>query len=290
MRRAGRRFFTLAAVGAIALSVGTSAASAQEEDEFGWFYRAELSAVLTGGNSIANTFGLGFTIRSIWETTELQVRGRGLRTNTGTVTRTAVGTIDDFVVDKNNNTEVTAENYFLRGRLDRYINDIFFYFGGLGWERNTFAGFNSRITAVVGAGNTWMNHETSKFSTTYGLTFTQQDDVVNNPDIADTFIGAQLGADYWLQMTSSTAFESLFLADANFSDLNDLRFDWTNAIEVKISDTLAFRTALQLLFDNQPALTTIPLEQPAGTPTGELVTTPLGKFDTQFTLSLVADF
>lgn len=290
MRVMGNRFAGFVSAFMLAVVLGTSSVSAQDEKELGWFYTAELSAVLTGGNSVATTLGFGGTIRGIWETTELNIRGGGLRTNTGAITRTAVGSLDDFTVVKNTNTQVTAENYFLRSRLDRIVNEMFFYFGGLSWERNTFSGFNSRITAVAGVGNTWDDTETSRLKTTYGLTFTQQDDVVNNPNTADTFIGGRVGLEYWKQLTGSTTFESLLISDVNFSDFEDLRADWVNAIEVSISEVLALRTALQLLWDNQPALTTVPLEQPVGTPTGDTVLASLGKLDTQFTVALVANF
>ena len=95
-----RRFAALGAMAAVAFAVAAAEATAQDEPELGWFYNAELSAVFTGGNAVANTLGLGFGIRSLWEGTELNVRGRGIRTRTGIISRTAVGTTDDFVVNK----------------------------------------------------------------------------------------------------------------------------------------------------------------------------------------------
>ena len=69
-----------------------------------------------------------------------------------------------------------------------------------------------------------------------------------------------------------------------------MRGDLTNALSVTISDNLAFRTSLQLLWDKQPSLAGVPLEQPLGTPTGETVFVPLDKLDTVLSVALVANF
>ncbi|MDX1395143.1 MAG: DUF481 domain-containing protein [Gemmatimonadota bacterium] len=281
----------LALVGA-AVTLLPAAATAQEEDEreLGWFYNAELSAVWTGGNASARTLGFGAAIRGVWERSELNVRGTGLTAHTGRVTRVAVGTIDDFEVDKDTDTEKTAENWSLRGRYEQDISDYFFWFAGAGWERNTFAGFSSRVSAVGGAGNTWLEDDFTLFKTTYGVTYTVQDDVIEDPATPDSFLGFRIGGQFTQQITETTDFESLAVLDDNFAELEDLRLDWTNSLIIDISDALAFKTSLQLLFDNLPSLTQVPLEQPLGTPTGEFVLAPLSKLDTQFTIALVASF
>ncbi len=278
------------AVLALAICGVPTALLAQEEEELGWFYTAEVSAVMTGGNAVATTLGFGGTIKAIWEKTDLEVRGGGLRTSTGTITRTAVGTTSDFNVTRNTNRETTAENYNLRGRVNRTINDRFFYYGGAGWERNTFAGFNARVVAEAGAGNMWANSDATRFDTNYGLTYTVQDDVIENPGASDSFAGLRVGGDFWKQLTSTTAFESLVILDQSFSKWEAFRADWTNAVSVDISGALALKAGLQLLFNNEPSLTTVALEQPVGTPTGETVLVPLEKLDTVFTIALVADF
>jgi len=270
---------------------GTASSSvAQEDKQLGWSYSAELNAVFTSGNATSNTFGLGAGIRRVWEHTEISRRGTGLRTKSGTTTRAAVGTIDDFQVLDRTNTELTAENYSVRSRVDRAIGDRFFAYGGIGWERNTFAGFDSRITSVLGAGNTWSDDERMRFKTNYGATYTVQNDIVDDASTADSFGGVQLRADFWRKLTETTSFESLLIVDENLAQSEDLRADWTHSVLIDISEALAFRASLQLLFDNSPSLATVPLEQPAGTPTGATVRVPLDEVDTRFTVALVANF
>lgn len=273
-------------------AVVTSAAPAlaQDQKELGWFYSAELTAVFTSGNATVSTFGLGAGLRRVWDRAELSVRGGGLRTESGTTTRTAVGTVEDFQVVEDTDTELTAEHYFVRSRVDHSFSDRFFAYGGVGWERNTFAGFDSRITSVVGVGTTWVEDERTRFKTNYGATYTVQDDIVEDPTTAGSFGGLQLAADFWRRLTATTSFESLLIVDENLAETEDLRADWTNALLIEISEVLAFRASLQLLFDNLPSLATVDLDQPAGTPTGSTVRVPLDEIDTRFTIALVANF
>ncbi len=66
-----------------------------------------------------------------------------------------------------------------------------------------------------------------------------------------------------------------------------MRFDWTNSLPVSISETLALKPSLQLLWRNDPALEAIELFTSGGDPTGSTVLVPLDKLDTLFTLALV---
>ncbi|MDX1578565.1 MAG: DUF481 domain-containing protein, partial [Gemmatimonadota bacterium] len=108
---------------------GTSRLAGQEK-ELGAFYNAELTFVFTSGNAKTNTLGVGAGFRYVWERTELSLRGTALRTETGTISRTAVGTVDDFEVVEDTDTNLTAENYALRARLDRTLSSRLFAFGG----------------------------------------------------------------------------------------------------------------------------------------------------------------
>ena len=270
--------------------LGAAPLPAQDEREPGWFHSAELTAVFAGGNATANTFGAAAAVRRVWDRTELSIRGGGLRTKSGTTSRTAVGTVDDFEVTADTDTRLTAESYFARSRLDHSLSGSFFVFGGVGWERNTFAGFDSRVAGVGGAGNAWLDTDGLRLETTIGLTYTVQDDVIDDPTVADSFVGAQAAGELWARLTETTSVESVLVLDESLSETEDLRADWTNSVLVDISDALALRASLQLLFDNLPSLTNVDLERPAGTPTGSTVQVPLDEIDTRFTIALVASF
>ena len=53
-----------------------------------------------------------------------------------------------------------------------------------------------------------------------------------------------------------------------------------------MSESLALKTTLQLLFDNEPSLVTVPLQSTIGDPLGD-VFVPLNEFDRVFTVALV---
>lgn len=262
--------------------LGPDRAGAQEED-LGWKNTTELTLVMTGGNATARTFGFKSTVDYLWPRTALQVSGGGVRTETGTVTRTASGTPANFTITETTDTRTTAENYFLKGRLDRNLTDAAFLFAGAGWDRNTFAGVDNRYGFVTGAGRTWFADDSRKLKTDVGLTYTIQDDVVENPDIDDTFLGLRGSYDYFRQLSETTGFGSVLVADQNLSETDDLRADWTNSISVAMSDRLALKTSFQILYDKSPALVAVPLGD-------DEVLTPLGEVDTVFTVAIVANF
>ncbi len=279
-----------AAIGAAVCYATAPLQGQEDEKELGWFYTAEASLLFTGGNAEASTFGLGAGIRRAWDSSELRFNAGGLRSESSTTTRTAVGTSADFQLSEESDSELTAENYHARGRYDYAFSERFFAYAGAGWERNTFAGYNNRTSFAGGLGNIWVDKERTRFRTDYGVTYTVQDDVVDTGSGSDTFGGARFSWDYYRQVTSSTGFTSVLIVDENLRDTDDLRGNFTNALSVSISDALAFRTSFQLLWDNQPSLAGVPLEQPLGTPTGDTVFVPLDKLDTVLSVALVANF
>jgi len=261
--------------------------SAQEERALGWSDVAELTFVLTQGNASSSTFGLKNTAEYVWPRSTFKLDAGGVRTESGMTTRFATGTPDDFTVRETTETETTAESYFLKGRIDHDVREATFVYAGAGWDRNTFAGIQNRYGFVSGAGRSWFNEETRRFKTDLGLTYTIQDDVVENPDLEDSWIGLRGSYDYLRTLTESTDLTSVLVVDQNLNATEDLRADWTNALAVAMSERLALKTSVQLLYDNEPALSRIPL----GDPADEVwVLTPLDKVDTVFTVAIVAKF
>ena len=240
----------------------------EEEPEVRWSYNAELSLLFTSGNSTVRTFGLGGGARREWGGGELSLSAGGLRTESGTTRRIAVGTPDHFTVTSDADPEPTAENYFARGEFERSFSDHVHLATGAAWERNTFAGYDSKLSLVGGIGNMWIDTETTRLKSDYGVTFTMQDDVVDDPDRSSSFGGIRVSTNFRRQLTETANLESTLTLDENLTDTADLRADLANALAVDINSSLAVKTGLRLVWDNAPALTRAPLEQPAGTPTG----------------------
>ena len=280
----------LAVAPALAIPPSLAAATVQEEPATNWAYSAELSLLFTSGNSTVRTFGLGGAARRDWARGELSFRAGGLRTESGTTQRIAVGTEDHFTVTDESDPKPTAENYFARAEYERSFSDHVHLTTGAGWERNTFSGFESRLSLVTGLGNMWIETETTRLKSDYGITFTAQHDVVEDPDKSASFGGVRVSINFRRRLTETADLESTLTLDENLTDATDLRADLANSLAVDINHSLAVKTGLRLVWDNVPALTNAPLEQPAGTPTGKTVLVPRHKLDSTFTIALVASF
>jgi putative salt-induced outer membrane protein YdiY len=274
----------LVAITLATLVAGTAGAA---DEVPGWYLDAELALVSTGGNSESSTLGLGAKLRRLWTRSEFRLSGGATQSESSLITRTATGTPDDFTVQENKVTEKTAELYFLRGWYKYDFNPKFFGYGGVDWLSNKFAGIDNRTRLALGAGNDWKNTDTFAFKTFYSITYTFQEDVVENPFVKTDFPGVRLGYDLKAKLSGSTDFESVLVADWNLDNSDDVRLDWYNALPVGISETLLLKPALQMLWRNQPSLTEVPLFDDGGVSTGDIVTTPLKELDTIFTLALV---
>lgn len=262
----------------------------KDEKKLGWFFEGKLAGLWTGGNSESFTFGLGATLKHIWASSELRFDAGGTQTQSTTTTRTAIGTSDNFQVNEQSNTEKTAEILFVRGRYDYNFTENFYALGGIDWLRNRFAGIDSRTLIGAGIGNKWVDNENVRFKTDYSFTYTFQNDVVENPNTKTNFPGVRFSYDFWYNLTSSTDFESIFIADWNLDNTKDVRFDFYNALPIEISEIFTLKPSLQLLWRNDPALTEIDLKQNLNDPDKiGTVLTPLKKLDSLFSLTLVVN-
>lgn len=261
---------------------------AQEEKILGWAGEAGLSFVAVDGN--AQSQALGF--HGKWVDTlpqgALVFETGGHRAETTSVTRFAVFTPGgDFELREVENSDLTAENYFLRGRYDREIRPDLVWFVGAGWERNTFAGFDSRAVALFGLGKTWVANGTTRFRTDAGLTYTQEEP--SSPGIeSDSFAGVRLGWDFEHQFSPSTKLTNQLALDPSLEESEDWRADDLTALTVSMTERLALQLGLRLLYDNQPALERVELILPNDDRRFFIVER--DDLDTTFTTSLVWKF
>jgi hypothetical protein len=267
--------------------LGQEGESGQDEARRRWVFEGELTAVLSQGNAVITTVGLGSTIRRRWSTGGVRFEAGAIRVETGRVSRRAVGTAEDFAVERDVDTEKTAESSFVRGRYDRTLSERAFAYAGADWLRNPFAGIQSRLLLAVGGGTQWLDGDVTRFSTDYALTYTFEEDVVENPFLETDFAGVRVGWEAWRKISESSQFESILVSDLNLQETGDLRFDLTNSLQVAINDVIALKPSLQLLWRNQPALTRVPLFTDGGVATGSTVEAPLRKLDTLFRMALV---
>jgi len=260
--------------------------AAQEPDSLPrWADNAELSFVLTSGNSESNSFGVRNTLTRELHSSTLRLDAGGIRVESGTITRTAVGTGQtDFTVSEQVERETTAENYFAEVRYDHQLSDRTYVYSSGSWISNRFAGIDNRWTGAVGIGIKLVTGDRSTFNVDLGATVASEDRIIGG---TETFGGLRLTWEYTRQVTETAEFLSQLVLDESLSDTEDLRAKFDNSIRVAITGVLALKTGLKILFDNQPALEEVDLfDAPGGTMIGTVLT-PLDEVDTQITVSLV---
>jgi len=260
--------------------------AAQESDPLPrWTDKAEVSFVLTSGNSESNSLGVRNALTRNLESSRLRLDAGGIRVESGTITRTAVGTGQaDFTVSEQIDRETTAENYFAELRFDHELSDRTYAYSSGGWSRNRFSGIDNLWVGAAGFGINLVSSDRSTFDVDLGATIAREDRIIGE---TETFGGLRLTWEYKRQVTETAEFLSHLVIDENLSDTEDLRAEFDNSIGVAISNVLALKTGLKILFDNQPALEEVDLlNAPAGPVIGS-VFTPLNEVDTQITVSLV---
>ncbi len=283
----------LAAAGVFLAAI--AAAGAQDDPNAPtttWKDSAELSFVVTSGNAETSTFALKNKLWRRWEKSAFEVNLGGLRSESTTFTLTATrdpGDPNIVDVDEDKDTQKTAEAYFLNARYDRFISDFFFWYVAGGWDRNEFAGIENRYTAVAGVGNMWHNTDHIMFRTDYAATWTNQQDVVADPDFDDKFTGVRLSYDYLHKLGKVTTYESKLILDGNVEETSDYRAHFLNSVAVNMSTHLALKVSYLVLYDHDPALQSVTVTPP-GPPGPNEVLVELDEVDTVFTTSLVINY
>lgn len=283
------RFLAMLLLAPVLLLATAPTASADDPEIPGWYFKADLAGVWTGGNSESNALGAAAELRRLWPRFELKFKGAASQTQTTRVTRTATGTVDDFAVNEDRDTEKTAEFYKLTAGAHYDINQYFFAFGGVDWLRNRPSGIDSRTLLALGAGNTWWNSDDRKLSTFYNFTYTFEEDVVENPFTKSDYPGLQAGYELEQKLTETARLESELTADFNLDNTDDVRIDWLNVLPVSLNSRMEIKPGLRLLWRNDPALEEIPLLDGGGNEVAKVLT-PLDELDTIFTLALVIKF
>jgi putative salt-induced outer membrane protein YdiY len=290
-RNTGFRPFGAAALCSLIFAAAGLAPVRGEENEKGllgaWKATAELSYVVTGGNTATSAFSLANTFKRTWEKDVLTVKTFALRSHSTTITRTAVGTEADFTLVELKTKRLVAENYFLAAQYDRRLGKKVVAQFGFGWDRNKFAGVAGRVILTAGTGYAWIETNRTQFKTDGGLTFTLRK-YFGQP--TSSFAGFRGIVSFEQKLFDTSAFASQFIFDENLRRTVDWRYDWTNSVTASISKSLALKTSVRVLYAHLPANEAVPLFDLAGLPTGLTVPIPLKKHDTFFTTSIVVNF
>lgn len=287
MRRQRALCALLVSAGLVA-AAASLAAAAEDQGLLGpWKATAEVSYVVTGGNTATSAFSLGTSFSRKWTNDTLLFKTYILRSNATTVTRTARGTPDDFDIIEDKVHRLVAENYLLAGQYDRRITKKVLGQVGLSWDRNRFAGVDDRVIFTTGLGFAWVERPRTQIKTDAGLTYTLRQYVGRE---TESFAGFRLNLAAVQKVLENSSVSTQFVFDDNLKRMADWRFDWTNSVTASISKSLALKTSLRLIYTRIPALQGLPLFDLGGEPTGQTVLVPLKRLDTFLTTSIVINF
>jgi hypothetical protein len=273
------------------LALGPGAGLGQEAKKTGllgpWNATAEVSYVVTGGNTSTSAFSLGTSLSRKWTRDTLLFKGYILNSRSTTTTRTAQGTETDFIINEDSVSRKVAENYLLSGQYDRRISKILTGQAGLSWDRNRFAGVDDRIMVATGFGLVWVDKARAQLKSSAGLTYTVRQYVGED---WESFAGFRLTVQGEQKVFESSSVSTNFTFDDNLKRTADWRFDWINSVTASISKSLALKVSLRTIFTHIPALQSLALFDALGEPTGLFVYVPLKKLDMFLTTSIVINF
>jgi putative salt-induced outer membrane protein YdiY len=281
----------------VAVSLGLAAQEPKpaEAVKQPWSDKASLSLVSLSGNAAGQTLGFSNEYKYGWTDASLAFNLGGVRVSTTTTAYSAAGTgttPGQYSVIETKTTATTAESYFANARYDHKISDAFFWFGGLGWDRNIPAGIDSRSLATAGLGYWWIKTDASKFRTDLGLGYTKITPVLEAPGFQDSYGTWSLTLDYAQKAGATGLFTSNLSATSSLKDANAYLAVWKNGFTTNLGKKLALRVGYDLIYNNSPAYQAVNIIQTGSNPPVVLGQAPvrLKKMDTVFTTSLVMNF
>jgi putative salt-induced outer membrane protein YdiY len=275
----------------LAAVLATLAAPAGAATVPGWYSSTDLSFGLQRGNSKTLNAGLNTNITRQWLRTAWRTNGSFVRNDVSEPSRIATGTVGNFSTDFGP-TVTKSEKVFVNSDLERRVTERFFWNVAGNFERDQFAGLDSRVIGAAGIGYLWQKPDNSGlFRAGIAGTYTKQTETIDDPDTEDQFAGVRFTADGEKRFgdRKQNTFTSNLIVDENVQDTDDLRFNWQNALSVSMNQRLALKVGVQAAYDHQPQLVDFDLIVPAGAQAVK-VQAPAEKLDVGVTVSLVINF
>jgi len=241
-----------------------AAAEGEEKPPKRWTNSTELSLVVTEGNSTVQTFGLKNTLG--YKATRGRARFRldALRSDTSDDPYLLVAPGLTFLPGETVTSYSTiavrpaatpdVARFFSEGRYDGDLKNKATWNAGASWDMDEDAGIQSRTILFGGLGHSWRDRDDLKFRTTYGLSWTDRIEEVDDPEKEQTFLGARLTSFYKDQWGKAAIYENDFTLNVSLNDISDYNADLTQGVSVNVSKHLALKVSLQLTYAGEPAL------------------------------------
>jgi putative salt-induced outer membrane protein len=243
--RLSKRLASLAGA-PILLLILAQPALGQEESGRPWENTAELGFVTTTGNTQTENLTLKNTFKYSWEKTSLKLEASML--NAQQTTRDARNEGGSLVVDET--TEKTAESYRLSGKVRRDLRERLFTYGAASWERDVFAGIDSRYVIGAGLGYKALTLPKHELSLEAGADYTDEQ-AVGDAD-SETYAGARAAGDYLWKFSDTAKLSQELELLYNLEESDDYRINSVTSVTAALTSKLALKTSYTLKYDNQP--------------------------------------
>jgi hypothetical protein len=268
-----------------AMFVSSALAQAPNEPKLGPANNTELSLIVATGNAKATTVGLRNVYLYRWTNAEFGWEGGWIRAASRDGDRFAVERGPGFeVVDPD--TAIDSERLFSKLRYQHQLSTRHDWFSNFDAVRDEPSNINRQFVLAAGLGTTWLKTDRVTFRTAYGVSYTDEDLVVEG---GNRFGGYRLFYGLKTLLAPSTTFDSELTTDGSFNIGDDIRADWLNGLGVAINSRIALKSGIRILFRNLPALEALELRSPLGIVVGT-VSVPKDKIDTNLTTSLAITF
>jgi hypothetical protein len=265
--------------------VTSALAQAPSDPKLGSANNTELSLIVATGNARATTVGLRNVYLYRWSNAEFGWEGGWIRAASRDGDRFAVETGAGFtVVDPE--AAIDSERLFSKLRYQRQLSTRHDWFSNFDAVRDEPSNISRQFVLAAGFGTTWHKTDRLTFRTAYGVSYTDEDLVVEG---ANRFGGYRLFYGLKTLLAEGTTFDSELTTDGSFNISDDIRADWLNGVGVALNSRIALKSSVRILFRNVPALEAIELRSPIGIVVGT-VDVPKDKVDTNLTTSLVITF
>lgn len=268
-----------------AMFVSSALAQAPNEPKLGPANNTELSLIVATGNAKATTVGLRNVYLYRWPKAEFGWEGGWIRAASRDGDRFAVETGAGFeVVDPD--TAIDSERLFSKLRYQRQLSTRHDWFSNFDAVRDEPSNISRQFVVAAGLGTTWHKTDRVTFRTAYGVSYTDEDLVVEG---TNRFGGYRLFYGLKTLLAPGATFDSELTTDGSFNTGDDIRADWLNGVGVAVNSRIALKSSVRILFRNLPALQALELRSPLGIVVGT-VDVPKDKVDTNLTTSLVITF
>ena len=241
------------------------AAEAEEKKPAGpWSNSTELSLILTTGNSSVETLGLKNTLEHKAEEGQWRLRVDTMRSNTSDDPFLLVAPGQIFEPGETPSTASTTivrpgsepdvARYFVEGRYEGNLAEKGTWNSGASWARDEDAGILNRFIVFAGVGNVWRDTDDLVFRTSYGVSYTDREEDVPDPEKDRRFPGARLSSYFKDKWGEPTTYDNDFTFNLNLTDVSDYNLEMVQGVAVAMSKRLSLKVSLQWTYAGEPAL------------------------------------